>query len=81
MALPFSAPQPSPAGLQELTFEVGPTQEPKQLRAALYAVSPGEAPGSDEFIGSGRWVLGKTACLDLARVGWIGTGLHRCGRG
>lgn len=42
--------------IQELTFEVGPSEQPKQLRAALYAVAPGEAPGSDEFIGSGRWV-------------------------
>jgi hypothetical protein len=40
--------------LQELTFEVGPSAEAKQLKVALYEVTPGEA-GTDEFIGSGRW--------------------------
>ncbi len=53
---------------QELTFEVGPTQEPKQLRAALYAVSPGEAPGSDEFIGGGRWVQQGKPAWGLSRT-------------
>lgn len=43
----------APIQSQELTFEVGGTQEPKQLRAALYAVTPEEA-GSDDFIGGRR---------------------------
>lgn len=39
---------------------MGPSPEPKQLRAALYALAPGDDP--DEFIGGGRCGTSRQAC-------------------